>query len=59
MTSILNRAAGRGEARPDVTSRVAALPTELFRNELFRRTPPAPAVIAEIIDDVFRPLVRP
>jgi AcrR family transcriptional regulator len=60
MTGILNRAAGRGEARPDVTTRVAALPTELFRNELFlRRTPPTPAVIAEIIDDVFLPLVRP
>jgi hypothetical protein len=58
MTSILNCAAGRGEARPDVTTRVAALPTELFRNELFlRRTPPTPAVIAEIIDDVFLPLV--
>ena len=60
MTSILDRAAGRGEARPDVPARVAALPTELFRNELFlRRTPPTPAVIAEIIDDVFLPLVRP
>jgi len=60
MASILKRAAERGEVRPGVTPRVAALPTELFRNELFlRRTPPTAAVIAEIVDDVFLPLVRP
>lgn len=58
--SILKRAAERGEARPDVTGRIAALPTDLFRNELWlRRTPPAATVIAEIVDDVFLPLVRP
>jgi AcrR family transcriptional regulator len=60
MISILKRAAERGEARPRVTDRVAALPTDLFRNELWlRRTPPATTVIAEIVDDVFLPLVRP
>jgi AcrR family transcriptional regulator len=59
MTSILERAAERGEARSQVSARVAALPTDLFRNELLlRRTPPAKAVIAEIVDDVFLPLVR-
>lgn len=59
MTKILQRAVDRGEARPDVPSRVAALPTDLYRNELFvRRTPPATGVIAEIVDDVFLPLVR-
>jgi AcrR family transcriptional regulator len=60
MTSILKRAADRGEARSDVPARVAAVPTDLFRNELFmRRTPPADSVIAEIVDEVFLPLVRP
>jgi AcrR family transcriptional regulator len=60
MAAVLKRAADRGEARSDVSARVAALPTDLFRNELFlRRTPPAAGVIAEIVDDVFLPLVRP
>jgi AcrR family transcriptional regulator len=60
MTSILKRAADRGEARSDIPARVAAVPTDLFRNELFmRRTPPADSVIAEIVDEVFLPLVRP
>jgi AcrR family transcriptional regulator len=60
MASILKRAADRGEARSDVPARVAAVPTDLFRNELFmRRTPPADSVIAEIVDEVFLPLVRP
>ena len=31
MTTILKRAAGRGEARPGVPPRVATLPTDLFR----------------------------
>jgi AcrR family transcriptional regulator len=60
MTTILKRAADRGEARADVAPRIATLPTDLFRNELFRfRTPPSEAVLAEIVDDVFLPLVRP
>jgi len=60
MTSILERAADRGQARSEVSPRVAALPTDLFRHELFlRRTPPTEGVIAEIVDDVFLPLVRP
>jgi AcrR family transcriptional regulator len=59
MTTILKRAADRGEARSDVPARVATLPTDLFRNELFRaRTPPSENVLAEIVDEVFLPLVR-
>ncbi len=58
MTTILNRAAARGEARPGVPLRVATLPTDLFRHELFRyRTPPGEQVIEEIVDEVFLPLV--
>jgi hypothetical protein len=49
----------RGEARDDINPRVARLPTDLFRNELFRaRTPPSERVLAEITDEVFLPLVR-
>jgi len=58
MTTILKRAADRGEARPDIPPRVATLPTDLFRHELLRhRTPPGEQVMAEIIDQVFLPLV--
>jgi AcrR family transcriptional regulator len=60
MTDILKRAAERGEARGDVEPRIATLPTDLFRNELFRsRTPPSEGTLVEIVDDVFLPLVRP
>jgi AcrR family transcriptional regulator len=60
MDTILKRAADRGEARAGVAPRIATLPTDLFRNELFlARTPPSEGAIAEIIDDVFLPLVRP
>ena len=60
MATILARASDRGEARRDVGPRIATLPTDLFRNELFRaRTPPAERVLTEIVDDIFLPLVRP
>jgi AcrR family transcriptional regulator len=60
MTTILKRAAGRGEARADIEPRIATLPTDLFRNELLMsRTPPSERVLAEIVDNVFLPLVRP
>jgi len=60
MTGILKRAEERGEARGDVEPRIATLPTDLFRNELFRgRTPPSEGTLVEIVDDVFLPLVRP
>jgi AcrR family transcriptional regulator len=59
MSTILKHAADRGETRDDIHPRIATLPTDLFRNELFRaRTPPSERVIAEIVDDVFLPLVR-
>jgi AcrR family transcriptional regulator len=59
MATILRHAADRGEVRGSVHPRVATLPTDLFRNELFRaRTPPSERVLAEIVDDVFLPLVR-
>jgi AcrR family transcriptional regulator len=59
MTTILKHAADRGEVRSDVAPRVATLPTDLFRHELFvTRTPPADGVIVEIVDEVFLPLVR-
>ena len=60
METILKRAADRGEARADVQRRIATLPTDLFRNELFRsRIPPSEGTLAEIVDDVFLPLARP
>jgi len=58
--AILERAAGRGEARPGIPVRIAAVPTDLFRNELLlRRSAPSVATITEIVDEVFLPLVRP
>ncbi len=59
MATILKHAEERGEVRPGISPRVASVPTDLFRHELLiRRTPPTSRVIAEIIDDVFLPLVR-
>jgi AcrR family transcriptional regulator len=60
MGAILERAAGRGEARAGITPMIATLPTVLFRQQLFvSRTPPAENVLTAIVDDVFLPLVRP
>ncbi len=59
MAAVLQRAVQRGEARPETSPRIATLPTDLFRHELFlHRAPPSHGVIAEIVDDVFLPLVR-
>ena len=59
MATILKHAEERGEITPGISPRVATLPTDLFRHELFiRRIPPAGQVITEIIDEVFLPLVR-
>jgi AcrR family transcriptional regulator len=59
METILKQAADRGEARADVETRIATLPTALFRNELFlARIPPSEGTLVEIVDDVFLPLVR-
>lgn len=60
MATILGRAIGRGEARADIPPRVATLPLDLFRHEIFRgATPPDEHTITEIVDQVFLPLVRP
>lgn len=59
MATILKRAADRGEARSDISPRVATLPIDLFRHELLVTRSPAPEqVIVEIVDDVFLPLVQ-
>ena len=58
MTTILKRAADRGEVRGDISPRIATLPIDLFRHELFlTRTPPSERVITAIVDDLFLPLV--
>lgn len=59
MATILTHAEERGEVRRGISPRVATLPTDLFRHELFHtRTPPSKRAIAEIVDDVFLPLVN-
>lgn len=56
---ILKRAADRGQGG-GVSDRVASVPTDLFRHQLFLdRVPPSRDVIVEIVDEVFLPLVRP
>jgi hypothetical protein len=61
MNTILKRGAERGEVRPDaVTPRIATLPTDLVRHELLlRRRMVDDSMMAEIVDDIFLPLVRP
>jgi AcrR family transcriptional regulator len=59
MATILGRAEARGEARADISPMTATLPTDLFRNRMFlTRSPPSGDVIAEIVDEIFLPLVR-
>jgi hypothetical protein len=55
----LARAAERGEVRPDrVTPRIARLPGDLLRQEILHQRGDAPdAVLTEILDEVFLPLV--
>ena len=61
VTTILERAAERGEARPDrITRRIASVPGDLLRHEMLTtRTAPPDRILAEIVDEVFLPLVRP
>ena len=61
VTTMLERAAKRGEARPDrITHRIASVPGDLLRHEMLTtRTAPPDRVLAEIVDEVFLPLVRP
>lgn len=60
MRTILERAAARGEINLDhVTPRIAALPVDLLRHEIFVAGASIPdAVILEIVDEVFLPLAR-
>lgn len=62
MLTVLARAVARGQARPEsLTRRVATVPIALLRNELAVAAggPVTDATIAEIVDVVFLPLVRP
>ncbi|GCB53294.1 TetR/AcrR family transcriptional regulator [Streptomyces sp. NL15-2K] len=61
MMSILERADGRGEVQLNrITSRVASLPVDLVRHELFRTQAPVPEeTLEEIVDGVFLPLLHP
>lgn len=56
---IIRRAVARGEIDPArLTPRIIALPIDLVRSEVILTLRPAPPdVIAEIVDDIFLPLV--
>jgi hypothetical protein len=59
--TILSRAVARGEARPDALhARIATLAIVLLRNEYITGgiTPVPDAVIVEIVDKLYLPLVR-
>jgi AcrR family transcriptional regulator len=60
VTVILQRAAGRGEVRPErITPRITALPGNLFRHELLiPHGDLSDAALAGIIDEIFLPLVQ-
>jgi AcrR family transcriptional regulator len=58
MGNILTRAAARGEVRENISPRVARLPLDLLRYELFvTRQTPSTRTIEQIVDEVFLPLV--
>jgi len=59
MTRILERAIERGEvSRERLSPRIAALPVDLVRHDLIMNQRPVPdAVLAEIVDGIFLPLV--
>lgn len=60
MAQVLERAVARGEIDPGrLTPRLVALPIDLVRHELLMTgRPVSEDVIAEIVDDIFLPLVR-
>src|SRR6266536_3554148 len=59
MMTILTHAAARGEVRlNNVTPRIAALPGDLLRHQLLlSRGSVSEAFLAEVVDDIFLPLV--
>jgi AcrR family transcriptional regulator len=60
VTAILQRAAERGEVRPErITVRITALPGNLIRHELLiPHGDLSDAALASIVDEIFLPLVR-
>jgi AcrR family transcriptional regulator len=59
MRPILDRAKVRGELRHPLTPRQLALPIDLIRNEVLQHgAGVTDAVIEEIVDEIFLPLVR-
>jgi AcrR family transcriptional regulator len=59
MRMLVDRAAARGECRPDVPDRIATLPFDLFRAEVMMTLRPMPdEEIVDIVDTVFLPLVK-
>jgi AcrR family transcriptional regulator len=58
MATLLARAAARGEARSDISPRVACLPLDLLRHEvIITHQPPSQRTLEEIVDQIFLPLV--
>ncbi|CAM4482514.1 TetR/AcrR family transcriptional regulator [Paenibacillus phoenicis] len=60
MTILLNRAAERGEIRPEkITPRITRLPVDLVRHEwLITLEPVSMATMEEIVDEIFLPLLK-
>jgi len=61
IATVLQRAAGRGQARQDrITPRITSLPGDLLRHEMTHpHGNPSDGFLAEIVDEIFLPLVRP
>ena len=58
MSSVIDRAAARGESRDDISTRVSRLPLDLLRHELIlTHRPPSQDALEEILDEIFLPLV--
>jgi Transcriptional regulator len=59
MTAILKNAELRGEVRPEkLTPRIISLPLDLLHHEILTRQEVSDETIAEIVDDIFMPLIR-
>lgn len=59
MMTILKNAELRGEVRLEkLTPRIISLPLELLRNEIITRQELSDTTIAEIVDDIFMPLIH-
>lgn len=59
MTAILKNAELRGEVRLEkLTPRIISLPLDLLHNELLTKQEVSDATVAEIVDDIFMPLIQ-